>query len=439
MARVSRLSETSAETSAGAAGGPVGIRPPRRPARLSRWVRRPSTAVALLAVAVVVGVVQGQPPPAARDSGRSVPAVQSYPRSVGDLLAVVDGRLYRFDTLAKKATRIPLPRGFTALRAWDQQGRYVVLGRLLPTNRTVAYALGGNRKPVALGRAEVAVPSADGKAVWVVSRGVATRVPLTGGAHHSTRLPPRTRLVADTPYGLIVSAGTVPDPPLTPDRVKTPTPQPTPTSTTPAPTGTVPADAGRTPRTSRSPVAATPTPTTPPYTTASSVPSTGPNGVPLTTLVVGYDGRARFLAAAEAVAAAGETVLLRDEVRRLGVISPRPGASDEPRLLPSLAAIQVIGPGTLDARGHTFAVLGRTNDYAWMLVGPTSATTNGAINVVALEGGPPVLTSAPPRFTASGRVLAVRPDGRIVYYTPGNTDGFTIAGELPPATDVAQA
>ena len=119
MARVSRLSETSA----GAPGGPVGIRPPRRPSRLSRWVRRPSTAIALLAVAVVVGVVQGQPPPAARDSGRSVPAVQSYPRSVGDLLVVVDGRLYRFDTLAKKATRVPLPRGFTALRAWDQQGR----------------------------------------------------------------------------------------------------------------------------------------------------------------------------------------------------------------------------------------------------------------------------------------------------------------------------
>jgi hypothetical protein len=435
MAPVSRLSETSA----GAAGGPDGIRPPRRLSRLARWVRRPSTAIALLAAAVVVGVVQGQPPPAARDSGRSVPAVQSYPRSVGDLLVVVDGRLVHFDTLAKKATRIPLPRGFSALRAWDQEGRYVVLGRLLPTNRTVAYVLGGGRRPVALGAAELAVPSADGQAVWVVSRGVATRVPLVGGAHRSTRLPPKSRLVADTPYGLIVSAGTVPDPPLAPDRVETPTPQQTPTATTPAPTGTVPADAGRTPRTTLSPVAATPTPTTPPYTTASPVPSAGPNGVPLTTLVVGYDGRTRFLAAAEAVAAAGETVLLRDEVRRLGVISPRPGAADEPRLLPSLAAIQVVGPGTLDARGHTFAVLGRTNDYAWMLVGRTSATTNGAINVVALEGGPPVLTGAPPSFTVSGRVLAVRPDGRIVYYTPGDTDGFTVAGELPPATDVAQA
>jgi hypothetical protein len=435
MAAVSGLTESPA----GAATGPGGTRPPRRSSRLSRWVRKPSTAVALLGVAVVVGVVQGQPPPAARDSGRSVPAVQSYPRSVGQLLVVVDGRLLRFDTLTKKPTRVPLPRGFTALRAWNQIGRYVVLGRLAPTNRTVVYALSG-RTAVPLGAAEVAVPSADGRAVWIAAHGVATRVPLAGGQRRSTRLPPKSRLVADTPYGLIVSTGTVPDPPLAPDRVETPTPTPTaPTASTPAPTGTVPADAGRTPRTTRSPVTATPSPTTPPYTTASPVPSSGPNGVPLTTLVVGYDGRTRFLAAAEALAAAGDTVLLRDEVRRLGVISPRPGAADEPRLLPSLAAIQVVGPGTLDARGHTFAVLGRTNDYAWMLVGPTSATTNGAINVVALEGGPPVLTGPPPSFTASGRVLTVRPDGRIVYYRPGDTDGFTIAGELPPATDVDQA
>ena len=71
----------------------------------------------------------------------------------------------------------------------------------------VAYALGGNRRPVALGPAEFAVPSADGKAVWVVFHGVATRVPLAGGAHRPTRLPPKTRLVGDTPYGLIVSAG----------------------------------------------------------------------------------------------------------------------------------------------------------------------------------------------------------------------------------------
>jgi len=42
-------------------------------------------------------------------------------------------------------------------------------------------------------------------------------------------------------------------------------------------------------------------------------------------------------------------------------------------------------------------------------------------------------------FTVSGRVLAVRPDGRIVYYAPGERDGFTVGDQLPPATAVAQA
>ena len=102
------------------------------------------------------------------------------------------------------------------------------------------------------------MPSADGKAVWVVSRGVATRIPLVGGARRSTRLPPKTRLVADTPYGLIVSPAPCPTRRSRPDPgEKTPTPQPTPTRPTPAPTGTVPAGAGRTPRTTRSPVTAT--------------------------------------------------------------------------------------------------------------------------------------------------------------------------------------
>src|SRR5512133_751184 len=116
MTAVSRLSETPA----GTASIPAGTRPRRRPSRLMRWVRGPTTAVALLGIAVVVGVVQGQPPPAARDSGRSVPAVQSYPRSVGSLLVVVKGTVVRFDTLTKTAVKIPRPRGFTALRAWNQ-------------------------------------------------------------------------------------------------------------------------------------------------------------------------------------------------------------------------------------------------------------------------------------------------------------------------------
>jgi hypothetical protein len=397
--------------------------------------RKPSTAVALLGVAVVVGVVQGQPPPAARDSGRSVPAEQSYTFSVGPLLVVVDGKLFRFDSLAKRTVRVPLPRGLTALRAWNQQGHDVVLGRV-GNARTVAYVLTAGKPPLALGPAELLVPSADQHAVWVVARKVATRIPLTGGAHRSVRLPPRSRLVADTPSGLIVSTGTVPDPPLQPGR------ETTPTATAPGPTGTVPATAGGTPRSTASPRSPAPAtsaaPTTPPYTTASPVPSAGPDGVPLTTLVVGLDGRTRFLAPAEALAAVGNVVLLRDDERRLGVISPRPGVR-QPRLLPSLSAIQVIGPGTLDARGDTFAVLGRTNDHAWLMVGPVGARTNGDRNVVALDGGAPAPGAAPPAFTASGRVLAVRPDGRIVYYAPGERDGFTVGDGLPPATSVSQA
>jgi hypothetical protein len=398
-------------------------------------VRKPVTAIALLGVAVVVGVVQGQPPPAARDSGRSVPAERSYTASVGTLLTVVDGDVIRFDTFTKQGTPVRLPRGVSALRAWSQHDRTVVLGRI-GNGRTVAYVITG-RTAVYLGAAEVAVPSADRTAVWVVSHGVAIRIPLAGGTHRRVPLPPHSRLVADTPSGLIVSTGTVPDPPLAPGRVATPTPTPTVTATTPAPTGSVPASAGGTP-TATSTITPVATPTTPPYTTASPVPSTGPDGVPLTTLVVGMTGRVRYLAGAEALAAVGDIVLLRDDERRLGIISPRPGVR-EPRLLPSLAAIQVIGPGTLDADGGEFAVLGRTNDYSWLMVGSTAATTNGEINVVALDGGAPVPGAAAPAFTASGRVLTVRPDGRIVYYAPGEPDGFTIGDELPPVIDVAQA
>lgn len=413
---------------------------PRRGRLLAR-ASRPSTAVALLGIAVVVAVVQGQPPPASRDSGRSVPAAQSYTGSVGPLLVVVDGALVRFDTLSKRTTRVPLPRGVSALRAWNQEGHDVVLGRLR-TNRTVAYVLTGGRAR-SLGPADLVIPSADRQAVWVVSKGVATRIPFGAGSRSSRRLPPGSRLVADTTQGLIVSTGTVPELPPAPGRET-----PTPTPTTPGPTGTVPATAGGTPRSTGSP--GTPAPTqsptlspspgssAPPYPTAPPVPSTGATGVPLTTLVVGPGGRTRFLAAAEALAAVGDVVLLRDDERRLAIISPRPGVR-KPRLLPSLSAIQVIGTGTLDARGQTFAVLGRTNDHAWLMVGPTAAETNGELNVVALDGGSPVDGAAPPTFTVSGRVLAVRPDGRIVYYAPGERDGFTVGDELPPATAVAQA
>lgn len=446
--------------------------PVTRPGRFARWVRRPALAVALLGVAVAVSVVEGQPPPAARDSGVSVDAEEPYPYPVGTLLVVAEGRLMRYDSSARRARPVPLPTGVTALRAWTQPAGDVLLGRQA-NGRTAAYLLRSGRPPVLLGPAELAVPSADRAAVWLVSRraappvspgsaagsdpaagpGVATRVPLAGGARATVALPRASRLVAESPAGLIVSTGTVPDPVL-PGR------RPTPTPTTGSPTPTGPVVAGRTPGSSPpgvsgmptptispsgspAPRTATPTglpltPTPPPYTTASPVPSTGPDGVPLTTLVVGRDSSVRFLAAAEALAATGDVVLLRDERRRLGVISPGPGVR-KPRWLPKLNAVEAIGPGVLDERGETFAVLARINDSAWLMAGPTSARTEGAINVVALAGGPPVPGPAAPAFTASGRVLTVRPDGRIVYYNPGERTGYTVAGTLPSASSVTQS
>jgi hypothetical protein len=47
--------------------------------------------------------------------------------------------------------------------------------------------------------------------------------------------------------------------------------------------------------------------------------------------------------------------------------------------------------------------------------------------------------AAAPAFTASGRVLTVRPDGRIVYYTPGERTGYTVGDALPPATAVTRS
>src|SRR5215203_5155650 len=134
--------------------------PGRRPSRFARWVGRPALAVALLGVAVAVSVVEGQPPPATRDSGVSVDADRPYPYPVGTLLVVADGRLVRFDTGSRRIRPVPLPTGVTALRAWSQDGHELVLGRL-PTGRTAAFLLAAGRPPAALGPAEVAVPSAD--------------------------------------------------------------------------------------------------------------------------------------------------------------------------------------------------------------------------------------------------------------------------------------
>jgi hypothetical protein len=389
----------------------------------------------MLGVAVAVSVARGQPPPAARDSGVSVPPARPYTDAVGTLLVVDDGALVRFDTRSRLARPVLLPTGLVALRAWPQAGRDVVLGRL-PSGRTAAYALAEDGAATSLGPAEVIVPSADRTAVWLASQRVATRVPLGGGARRTVPLPRASRLVGDTPAGLIVSTGTVPDA-RRPGR----RPADTPTPATPGlPTPTPPAGTRDEPTTlpaSPSTIPPALVPTTPPYTTASPVPSTGPSGVPLTTLVVSNSGAVRYVARAEALATAGDVVLLRDGERQLGVLSARIGPRSL-RWLPKLKAVEVTGPGSLDATGRTFAVLARVNDYARLMVGPTAARTEAAINVVPLDGGPPRPAAAPPTFTVAGRVLAARPDGRVLYYTPGGRAAFYLGDDLPSASAVSQ-
>jgi hypothetical protein len=49
-----------------------------------------------------------------------------------------------------------------------------------------------------------------------------------------------------------------------------------------------------------------------------------------------------------------------------------------------------------------------------------------------------VLDAAPPAFTASGRVLVTRPDGKVVYYLPGSRQGVLLGDDLPPADAVVQ-
>ena len=436
MAAVPPSSDPGSGTPAPPAPRMGRLRPGFRTA--AHWARRPALAVGLLGVAVAVSVVEGQPPPAARDSGVSVPAAQPYTDAVGTLLVVDDGALVRFDTRSRLARPVPLPTGLVALRAWAQAGRDVVLGRL-PSGRTAAYALAEDGAATSLGPAEVIVPSTDRTAVWLVSRRVATRVPLGAGARRSVPLPRASRLVGDTPAGLIVSTGTVPDA-RRPGRRPAQTPTPA-TPGLPAPT---PPAATLPPRPEPTTLSASPStippalvPTTPPYTTASPVPSTGPSGVPLTTLVVSNRGAVRYVARAEALATAGDVVLLRDGERRLGVLSARIGPRSL-RWLPKLNAVEVTGPGSLDATGRTFAVLARVNDYARLMVGPTAARTEAAINVVPLDGGPPRPGAAPPTFTVAGRVLAARPDGRVLYYTPGGRAAFYLGDDLPSASAVSQ-
>ncbi|HSV66784.1 MAG TPA: hypothetical protein VLJ59_12855 [Mycobacteriales bacterium] len=151
------------------------------------------------------------------------------------------------------------------------------------------------------------------------------------------------------------------------------------------------------------------------------------------TLVLPGAGRRRLLSRGQALDVASGVVLLRID-QRLAVLNLRTG---ELRMMPSLSAVQVTGPGTLAEDGAAFAVLGRVNDHARLIVGPIAPDSEAELQVVALDGGRPLPYPPAARWTDSGSVLAVRPDGQVVYFTPGERSGAVLHLDLPAVTGVA--
>jgi hypothetical protein len=434
---------------------------PPPPHRLAAWARRPALAVGLLGVAIAVSVAHGQPPPAARPSGVSVSLskVSASPPQIGTVLLVTNGEVVTFDTRSRKPVRLAIPPGVQALRVWSVSGWYVALGRLpdfppgvtpaadrpgpaaRATVRSAAYLLRRGKPALPLGAAERVAPAADGSAVWLASGTVATRVALpTGRRQLTVHLPRAAELVADTPYGLVATTGTLPTgtPTPTPPRVP-PTPA-TPTTDTPArgPTAppTLPAKVPEPDGRRAGPGAATLTPAAAGQGGDLAGSVALPPPVPLTTLLVQTDGATRFLGEAQGLAAAGNVALVRRADLRVGVVLLDRIAPV--RWLPELSAVAADGPAALDFTGRTFAVLARVNEHDRLMIGPTTARDESDINVVALDGGAPSENLAPPAFTVAGWALAPRPDGQIVYYHAGDRTAELLGRDLPAATAVAQ-
>jgi hypothetical protein len=431
---------------------------------LVRLIRRPVISVGLLGLAVAISVAHGQPPAADRASGVSVPVRKSspVPPQVGPVVLVAGSEVLRYDTNTHRQVLLPLPAAVVPLRVLTVGDVDVVLGRLPssvprqlpaedrpeeatsldpagPLARTAAWVVRAGHSPIALGPAQAVVPSADGRTVWLSNAGWAVRAVVAPGQRPARlRLPHGSRLIAAVPAGLVVTSGIVPG------RLPTPTPTPT-----PLPTPTVSGLSGDGP--------VNDAPTTPATT------PTGPAPVLLSTMIVRPSGVVRVVAEAEALAAYRNVILIQREDERLGIVhiaaalAPLPpGATTpattpagssaqaadqarQPFWLPGLSAVDVTGPAAINYDGNTFAVLARTHEHVRLMVGPVDARSEGDINTVALEGGMPSVDAAPPAFTASGRILVARPDGKVVYYLPGSKQGALLGPDVPAgAVAIAQ-
>jgi len=143
--------------------------------------------------------------------------------------------------------------------------------------------------------------------------------------------------------------------------------------------------------------------------------------------------RRRVLAEGEALDVAGSVVLIR-QVDRLAVLDLRTGRLSP---LPVLAAVQITGPATLMEDAAAFAVVGTVGDHERLVVGPIAPQSGSELQVVGLDGGKPLPYPPPARWTPYGAVLAVRPDGKVVFYQPGRRSAAVLDLGLPAVTAVA--
>jgi hypothetical protein len=349
----------------------------RRRRQLPEWTRRPAVPALALLAAVVVSLMHGQPSPVEPPVGVSIPADDAAPQAnVGQLLLVSDGGLFRFNPINARRVRVALPKGARVLRVLPCFRTQVVQVRF-PSGRLVAYAAPDGGGLVRLAEAAALVPDIGNRTVWLAAAGRIRQYRLDGtpvGA--AITLPTGFHGVSGIRGELVASS--------------------------------IGVDA----RTILLPDVA--------------VPDTG-------SPATAGAHRRRVLAEGEALDVAGSVVLMR-RGNQLGVLDLRLGRL---RALPELAAVRFTGPATLMEDGAAFAVVGTVGDHQRLVVGPIAPKSGSELQVVGLDGGEPLPYPPAARWTDYGSVLAVRPDGRVVFYQPGQRRAAVLDLDLPAVTGVA--
>jgi hypothetical protein len=341
---------------------------------LPAWAQRPVVPAAALLLAALVSLLHGQPSPIDRPLGVTIPVNNgaTTPANVGPMTLVAGGGLVRYDLTAGQVLPLRVPAGARVMQVLPRYRAQAMLVRF-PSGRLVAYVLPRAGGPVAGG------PVAGGIIRLGEARGLVPDVD-----NHTLWLYAAGRVsqywLDGRPVGRTVAV----------------------------PRGYLPVSGVR----------------------GQVVVSS--SGDQANTLLLPAAGRHRLLAPGQALDAAAGVVLLRlgDE---LAVLNLRTSVF---QVLPPLSAVQLTGPGTLAEDGAAFAVLGRVNNHAQLIVGPISPTSGADLQLVTLDGGKALPYPPAARWTSTGSVLVVRPDGRLVYFVPGHRNGVVLDVRLPPVTGV---